>query len=456
MEDDLMPGDDIHIEPVQQGPRRRQRPPVDTLQGHPYLEFPDGTDAARHCQKLRRMHVGSHASIDWDAMEEIAETPRVRRFIPIDSPWHRLFDLAHTPTYRELLVEFISSFTFHPPGEPVPIPYPGAPHPPEVSFRLAGVQRSMTLAEFAVRCGLYMQEEIETEIYTAGLVVVEKPTLVGFWQVIAGENHWEHEKSKGRVSFVRDPLYRYLHHLLATSISACGYSREWCTTTDLFFLYCLLYRRPCALAHGLAQYFASGHHRQERGFLYGGAYVTVIARSFGLVPHQDPHLRTPAIMPTRMGMQSLWGMRVIKRFPVGPRFKNPNGGVWTEQPLPEHFEDVYPPADPADVVPVEDPPEDLDGPAVPQPPPPAGAPQFPRHVIRGHAPGAALHPDVRAELDRLNDLVGWLVRAEQDRREREGLPPIPLPPVRAPHQQHQQQHQPQQQQHQDSDSDLDA
>ncbi|XP_035834355.1 uncharacterized protein LOC110884635 [Helianthus annuus] len=451
MEDDLIPGDDIHIEPVQQGPRRRQRPPVDTLQGHPYLEFPDGTDAARHCQKLRRMHVGSHASIDWDAMEEIAETPRVRRFIPIDSPWHRLFDLAHTPTYRELLVEFLSSFTFHPPGEPVPLPYPGAPHPPEVSFRLAGVMRSMTLAQFAVHCGLYMQEEIETEIYTAGLVVVEKPTLVGFWQVIAGADHWEHEKSKGRVSFVRDPLYRYLHHLLATSISARGYSREWCTTTDLFFLYCLLYRRPCALAHGLAQYFASGHHRQERGFLYGGAYVTVIARSLGLVPHQDPHLRTPAIMPTRMGMQSLWGMRVIRRFPIGPRFKNREGGVWTEQALPEHFEPVHPPADPADVVPVEDPPEDLDGAAEPQPPPPAGAPQFPRHVIRGRAPGAALHPDVRARLDRLDDLVGWLVRAEQDRREREGLPPIPLPPVRAPHQEHQPQ-----QQHQDSDSDLDA
>ncbi|KAJ0795913.1 hypothetical protein HanPI659440_Chr04g0155971 [Helianthus annuus] len=156
-------------------------------------------------------------------------------------------------------------------------------------------------------------------------------------------------------------------------------------------------------------------------------------------------------MPTRMGMQSLWGMRVIKRFPVGPRFKNREGGVWTEEALPEHFEPVHPPADPADVVPVEDPPEDLDGAAVPQPPPPAGAPQFPRHIIPGHAPGAALHPDVRAELDRLNDLVGWLVRAEQDRREREGLPPIPLPPVRAPHQQHQPQ-----QQHQDSDSDLDA
>ncbi|KAF5761333.1 hypothetical protein HanXRQr2_Chr16g0763881 [Helianthus annuus] len=216
------------------------------------------------------MHIGSHAAIDWDAIDGIAETPRVCRFIPVDSPWHRLFDFAHTPTYRELLVEFLSSFTFHPPGVPVPLPHPGAPPPPEVSFRLACVMRSMTLAEFAVHCGLYMQGEIETEIYIAGLVVVAKPILVGFWQVIAGENHWEHDKSKGRVSFVRDPLYRYLQHLLATSISARGYSREWCTTTDLFFLYCLLYRRPCALAHGLAQYYASALTGRTADFCMAG------------------------------------------------------------------------------------------------------------------------------------------------------------------------------------------
>ncbi|KAF5759506.1 hypothetical protein HanXRQr2_Chr16g0742081 [Helianthus annuus] len=291
-----------------------------------------------------------------------------------------------------------------------------------------------------------MQGEIETEVYTAGLVVVDRPTLLGFWQVIAGANHWEHDKSKGRVSFIRDPLYRYMHHMLATSIAARGYNREWCTSTDLFFFYCLLYRRPCTLAYGLAQYYASTHHRQERGFLYGGSYVTVIARSLGLVLHQDPHLQTLPVMPTRMGFQSLWGMKLLKRFPVGPRFKNRDGGIWREEPLPEQFEPVYPPPDPADAVPVEDPPVDVDGAAVTQPPPPPGAPQFPRHVIPGHAPGAALHPDVRAELDRLNDLVGWLVRAEQDRREREELPPIPLPPAQAPHQQ----------QHPDSDLDLDA
>ncbi|KAM0049611.1 hypothetical protein Hdeb2414_s0008g00287911 [Helianthus debilis subsp. tardiflorus] len=62
------------------------------------------------------MQIGAYPAIDWDAIDEISETPRVCQFIPVDSPWHRLFDLAHTPSYRELLVEFLLSFTFHPPG----------------------------------------------------------------------------------------------------------------------------------------------------------------------------------------------------------------------------------------------------------------------------------------------------------------------------------------------------
>ncbi|MFS7893584.1 hypothetical protein Hanom_Chr00s000993g01671101 [Helianthus anomalus] len=55
-----------------------------------------------------------------------------------------------------------------------------------------------------------------------------------------------------------------------------------------------MYKRPCALAHGLAQYFASAYHRLERGLLYGSAYVTVIVMSFGYHLEIDPFLR-PAI-----------------------------------------------------------------------------------------------------------------------------------------------------------------
>ncbi|KAF5813413.1 hypothetical protein HanPI659440_Chr03g0103781 [Helianthus annuus] len=50
------------------------------------------------------MHIGAYAAIDLDAIDEISKTARVRRFIHVESPWHRLFELAHTPSYRELLV----------------------------------------------------------------------------------------------------------------------------------------------------------------------------------------------------------------------------------------------------------------------------------------------------------------------------------------------------------------
>ncbi|KAM0071752.1 hypothetical protein Hdeb2414_s0001g00028831 [Helianthus debilis subsp. tardiflorus] len=87
--------------------------------------------------------------------------------------------------------------------------------------------------------------------------------------------------------------------MLSTSITARGHSCEWCTSTDVFFFYCLLYRRQCALAHDLSQYFASAQHRQERRFLYGGAYVTVIARSLGRLSEADPQLLPPITSPHR-------------------------------------------------------------------------------------------------------------------------------------------------------------
>ncbi|MFS7927484.1 hypothetical protein Hanom_Chr04g00309671 [Helianthus anomalus] len=132
-------------------------------------------------------------------------------------------------------------------------------------------------------------EAIGESYFIHGLVVVDRPTLLGFWQVVVGEDTWEHDKVYGRISHVDDPLYR----MLATSIIARGHSREWYTSTDVFFFYCLLYSRPCALAHGLAQYFASAHPRQKCGFLYGGTFVNVIARSLGHLPEADPQLLRP-------------------------------------------------------------------------------------------------------------------------------------------------------------------
>ncbi|KAF5807621.1 hypothetical protein HanXRQr2_Chr05g0235691 [Helianthus annuus] len=110
----------------------------------------------------------------------------------------------------------------------------------------------MTLAQFVVRCDLYLEPDIITDLYRQGLVVVDRPTFLGFWDVIVEPGTWDHILSKWKISAVYDPLYWYLHKFICTCITARGKSCEWCTTTDLFFFYYLLYRRPCALVQGLA------------------------------------------------------------------------------------------------------------------------------------------------------------------------------------------------------------
>ncbi|MFS7951424.1 hypothetical protein Hanom_Chr07g00595011 [Helianthus anomalus] len=252
------------------------------------------------------MHVGAHVVVDWDAPEAIGEMPGVQYFIPVDSPWQRLFELSHTPTYRELLVKFLSTFTFHPPRVVRPPTQPHAPPPHEVSFRLASVWRAMTLAKFPVHNDLYMHVEIAIDVYTQRLVVVDRPTLLGFWEVVARADTWKHPKDKGRISHADDPLYRYLHWMLYTSITTRSHNREWCTSNrHLVHLLFVVQRveRTCTRS---GQYFASAHHRQEREFLYSGALVTVIARSLVHLMVAGTHL-LPTIESTRMGYSDVVG-----------------------------------------------------------------------------------------------------------------------------------------------------
>ena len=102
-------------------------------------------------------------------------------------------------------------------------------------------------------------------------------------------------------------------------------------------MYCLLCRRPCVLAYSLAQFFASAFRRQGRGLIYGGTYITIIARNLGYNPEQDPLLGVP-IEPSRLDRKTLQGMRMVRKFPgVGLRFRTRTHQIFV--PLP----DVIPP-----------------------------------------------------------------------------------------------------------------
>ncbi|MFS7962112.1 hypothetical protein Hanom_Chr08g00722831 [Helianthus anomalus] len=89
---------------------QHQRNMLDPLEDHPYLEFPPESDAALCCEKLWKMHLGAHFVVCWDTLRTLAAEDWAREFIPRGSPWDRLFELSYMPTYREILVEFLSSF----------------------------------------------------------------------------------------------------------------------------------------------------------------------------------------------------------------------------------------------------------------------------------------------------------------------------------------------------------
>ncbi|MFS7966696.1 hypothetical protein Hanom_Chr09g00776811 [Helianthus anomalus] len=50
----------------------------------------------------------------------------------------------------------------------------------------------------------------------------DKPTLLGFCDVVAVKKTWDHELTKVKVSTIKDPLYKYLHMLISSSITARG------------------------------------------------------------------------------------------------------------------------------------------------------------------------------------------------------------------------------------------
>ncbi|KAD2394117.1 hypothetical protein E3N88_41094 [Mikania micrantha] len=145
------------------------------LAEHPILQFPEGSTAFGRCAKFRTMRIGRQKAIDWDVLTEIGERERAERWIGEETPWRRLFELAFQPSYREVVVEFLSTFTFRPRGVP------------EVVFSMLRQRHEMSLAEFAVITGLYWEPETVTPLYTAGITEIDDATLRAWWPHIADD-----------------------------------------------------------------------------------------------------------------------------------------------------------------------------------------------------------------------------------------------------------------------------
>ncbi|KAK9071342.1 hypothetical protein SSX86_009910 [Deinandra increscens subsp. villosa] len=77
----------------------------------------------------------------------------------------------------------------------------------------------------------------------------------------------------------------------------------------------------CNLARCLAAYSSSYYHRQSRGSLLGGPYVTRIAHSYAYILNLH-QLRIPPVPPMPCGVPTVRGMGMYAVFPgIGPRLR---------------------------------------------------------------------------------------------------------------------------------------
>ncbi|KAM0008775.1 hypothetical protein Hdeb2414_s0105g00795601 [Helianthus debilis subsp. tardiflorus] len=362
-------------------------------------------------------------------------------------------------SYPELTYEFCSTFTY----APHPADYVEDPLFPvhEVTFRLAGQQFEMSVREFAVHTGLYTEPELDTDLYTQAVTMMDRQTLISFWRAIS---RVPFGKSWQKATTIIDPLYRYLHQVIASTIVPRGSSKEKVNLSDLFFLYCLLRRQPCDLAASLAEYFATAYHWQLRGYLHTGSFITAIARSLGIVPELDPLLSDP-VPSSRLGRASVAAMQITRVFDVGLRFRGADGLIFQPAVLPEVIPVVIEVRPgilaPADVqqaarraqrqaLGIDEPEDQPEGqpqaqaqaqpqaqaqeerveevhvpPVQPAPEPP----QYPQHVYADLPPVAReVARDFDRRLRRQGARIDWIVQTLVELRELAALPPLPLPP----------------------------
>ncbi|KAL8217676.1 hypothetical protein R6Q57_021049 [Mikania cordata] len=143
--------------------------------------------------------------------------------------------------------------------------------PPDIEFSLRRQHVEMSIERFVVHLGIYYEPETVRDAFTQGLTQGKDGVMRAWWAQIPDTPFTGHRL---RATTIRDPLIRYIHRCIVTTISCRRQSQEWVTTTDLLYLHSLMIGRPCNLTRCFALYYASFYHRQERGTLWGGAFVT--------------------------------------------------------------------------------------------------------------------------------------------------------------------------------------
>lgn len=256
--------------------------------------------------------------IDWETLNNLGVANRIRAVLEkhatgedgheyfICNAWERIFEI-NEPLYRELILEFVASFVFDATKATVDC------HEPCMTFRLGGIWRSLSLADFGVALGIYTQAEVNDLGFDEYMVATEKKpesfNPSASWAIIGDGDYTSNIKVKGLLSS-DDRLF---HRMLVHAVNSRSSSEEKITVYDLWLLDRLTTddrypNAPYIIAVQLTK--ASGY--REGSKMLGGQYITRLARHFGVLTPEAMVSMTNLGNMGLIDIEQLRGMEVVK------------------------------------------------------------------------------------------------------------------------------------------------
>ncbi|KAD7477029.1 hypothetical protein E3N88_00165 [Mikania micrantha] len=298
---------------------------------HPFLRFDPNDERDAPCIPVlhslwgRRRQIEPMKCLSWDLVVGLNQQTRLQPLIT--EPWSRLF-YYNRPQYRELLLEFFASYSFSFPSQNVYRKRFG------LTFRLGGRWRRLSVAQFATRMGLYTEGELDSEIFDGLHDFEDEIEKATFWAEVA---EGVYDPRRAKATKLRDPLHRFIHRILVSTIMQRGDSLGNVPTRDLFYLYCLIRGIHCNIAHCLAYFLTTSSGKLASSHICGGAYITQLADSFGLLTEENIASFTHVCDTPPLDMRTLRYMQIVEQTPVGMRLRGRDGRIW--DPVPEEQED---------------------------------------------------------------------------------------------------------------------
>ncbi|KAK5835867.1 hypothetical protein PVK06_011581 [Gossypium arboreum] len=152
--------------------------------------------------------------------------------------------------------------------------------PGTVQFRLGGLIHQLSIPEFGATLGLYKEEfREENELHALSRHIHFSPSKC--WHTLAPSTT-SYNPSRSKAS-VLPPSLRYLHAILAHTITGRRERTGIVNTHDVNFLWCMSQGHVIDLAYFIALAIQHQKEWHRKGVISIGPYVTRLAQHFGLL-----------------------------------------------------------------------------------------------------------------------------------------------------------------------------